>query len=183
MQEDGPANGIPASLLAPRIVEVRGRRVLLGSDLASLYGVTPKRLNEQVRRNPGRFPEEFCIRMTHGEVRELAANCGQFRNLLHSSKLPLAFTEYGALMAATVLRSPRAEEMSVLIVRAFVQIRAIVSRGRHPDGRVSDLERTVAEHGASLRGIGEAIGELLERPEEADRPRIGFRPRGGAADG
>jgi hypothetical protein len=183
MEDDPGLPELRSPLLASRILEIRGRRVLLAADLAELYGVPRKRLHEQVRRNPGRFPEEFCFRLTRAEIQGVAAKCGPSRNLLRGKGLPLAFTEYGALMAATVLRSARAEEMSVLVVRAFVRIHAILAGGREVAARVEDLEKLVAEHDAALRGIDAALGDLMEDPPEEDRPRIGFRPGAGADAG
>jgi phage regulator Rha-like protein len=111
--------------IAGRIFVVRGRRVMLDSDLAQLYCVTTKRLNEQVRRNQDRFPGDFLISLTDQEVTRSRSqfatlNVGRGHNVKHP---PLAFTEHGAIMAATVLNSPRAVQMTVFVVRAFVKMR------------------------------------------------------------
>jgi hypothetical protein len=110
------------SVVASRILVVRGQRVILDMDLAALYGVTVRRLNEQIRRNRGRFPDGFMIELTNQEVANLKS---QFATSSWGGKrkLPLAFTEHGAIMAATVLNSPRAVQMTIYVVRAFVKVR------------------------------------------------------------
>ena len=116
--------------IASRIVVLRGQRVMLDADLAALYGVTTKRLNEQVRRNLERFPSDFMFQLTNQEVAILKS---QFATSSWGGKRkrPLAFTEHGALMAAMVLNSPRATEVSVYVVRAFVELRDTSSRIRN----------------------------------------------------
>jgi hypothetical protein len=125
--EKDPA-GAPVLDLSQRIRILRGQRVLLDSDLAMLYGVTTKRLNEQVRRNDDRFPADFLLELSN---QELASLRSQFATLKtgrggHRKYPPLAFTEHGAVMAATILNSPQAAAISVYIVRAFVRLRAVV---------------------------------------------------------
>ena len=120
-----PLAAISPEALAGRIVVIRGQRVLLDSDLAALYEVETKRFNEQIKRNPTRFPSDFMFRLTEDEFESL-------RSQIATSKrggrryLPMAFTEHGAIMAASVLNSDRAVEMSVYVVRAFVQLRAVL---------------------------------------------------------
>ena len=125
------------------ILTIRGQRVIVDADLARLYGVQTKRLNEQVRRNQRRFPEDFMFSLTLEEKEELVANCDQFKNLKHSSSLPLAFTEHGAVMAANVLNSSIAIEMSILVVRAFILSREIFSKHQELKRRLDSLERRV----------------------------------------
>ncbi len=109
--------------VANRILQLRGQRVMLDADLAELYGVTTKRLNEQVKRNADRFPGDFMFQLNAAEKAEVVANCDHLDQLKFSSSLPYAFTEHGALMLGNVLKSSRAIEVSLLVVRAFVQIR------------------------------------------------------------
>jgi hypothetical protein len=125
---------------------IRGQRVLLDSDLAALYGVKTLRLNEQVRRNAGRFPEDFILRLTN---QELASLRSQFAILKkgrgqHRKYPPLAFTEHGAVMAATILNTPRAATMSVYIVRAFVRLRALLLNNAQLARKLDELEKSVA---------------------------------------
>lgn len=139
--------------IAKRIRIVRGQRVLLDSDLALLYGVSTKRLNEQVRRNIERFPVDFVFTMTD---QELAVLRSQFATLKpgsgrHRKYAPMVFTEHGAIMAATILNSPTAVEMSVLVVRAFVKLRQMLASSAALTHRLEALERSVAALDANTR--------------------------------
>lgn len=132
--------------IAKKIRIVRGQRVLFDSDLAQLYGVSTKRLNQQVRRNIDRFPADFIFTLTDQESAVLRS---QFATLKagsgsHRKYAPLVFTEHGAIMAATVLNSPTAVEMSVLVVRAFVKLRQMLASGAALTQRLETLERAVA---------------------------------------
>jgi len=143
----------PVSEAPPRILEIRGQRVLLDSDLAALYGVTTKRLNEQVRRNADRFPADFILELTNQEVAasrsQIATlNKGRGHNLKYR---PLAFTEHGAIMAATILNSPRAAQMSVYVVRAFVKLRQALVSNAAITRRLEILERSVAALDTDMR--------------------------------
>lgn len=159
------------------ILHLRGRRVMLDADLAWLYGVATKRLNEQVRRNRARFPSDFLFRLTREEKAEVVASCDHLRRLKFSPTLPQAFTEHGAVMLANVLRSRRAVRVSLQVVRAFVRLRHLASASEELARRLGELERRVLRHDSRLRFIFEAIRELMGPPgEEGGRGRIGFRP-------
>ena len=109
--------------IARQILVIRGQKVMIDADLAALYDVPTKRLNEQVKRNPGRFPGDFVFALTRAERDEVVANCDHLQRLKFSPTMPFAFTEHGALMAASVLNTPRAVEESLYVVRAFVELR------------------------------------------------------------
>jgi len=130
----------------PRILEVRGQRVLLDSDLAGLYGVTTKRLNEQVRRNAAKFPPDFILALSNQELAILRSQIAtlRFGHGQHRKYPTLAFTEHGAIMAATILNSPRAVQMSVYVVRAFVKLRQALASNAAMARRLETLERSVA---------------------------------------
>jgi len=158
---------------------LRGQRVLLDAELAVLYGVTTKRFNEQVRRNRERFPEDFMFQLIPEELTSLRS---QFATLKegrgqHRKYLPYAFTEHGAIMAATILNSPRAVEMSVYVVRAFVQLRELLSSNRELARRFAQLEtrldKKLTEHDRAIGAILSAIRELMNPPPPKRRP-IGF---------
>ena len=157
------------------IVVVRGQRVLLDAELAALYGVPTKALNQAVKRNSARFPPDFLLRLTTAEVGSL--NRSQFvtssqkhRNLRQT---PLAFTEHGALMAATVLNSARAVEMSVFIVRAFVQLRRLLESNSALTCQLDELEKKYRDHDDAIAAILSAIRNLM--PElSGTRRGIGF---------
>ncbi len=139
--------------VSQKIRMVRGQRVLLDSDLAALYGVKTLRLNEQVRRNAERFPEDFILRLTNQELGSLRS---QFAILKtgrgqHRKYPPLAFTEHGAVMAATILNSPRAAAMSVYIVRAFIRLRSMLESNAQLARKLDVLEKSLAVLDADTR--------------------------------
>ena len=164
--------------IVQRIIIVRGQRVLLDSDLAALYGVRTERLNQQVRRNRERFPEDFVFIL---EINELRDNCLQFasssRKYRGPKRPPLVFTEHGAIMAATVLNSPRAVEMSVYVVRAFVKLREVLTSNTELASKLEALERSVATLDVRTRRqfeeVYKAIKALMVPPTNKSRP-IGF---------
>jgi hypothetical protein len=168
---------VPLERIERSIYLIRGRRVMLDSDLAEIYGVSTARLNEQVRRNPERFPTDFAFPLTHQEFRILISQTAISR--LHGGrrKLPRVFTEHGAIMAATVLNAPRAVETSVFVVRAFVRMRKILNANKQFAGKLAELERRLATHDTAIREIVEAIRELTTLPEDPkpETPKIGFR--------
>ena len=123
-----------------RIVTIRAMRVIIDSDLAALYGVTTKRLNEQVKRNAVRFPDDFMFRLTTSETAEVVANCDHLGNLRFSHVPPRAFTEYGAIQAANVLGSTQAVTMGIFVVRAFVRMRQLAVVNDDLAKRISELE-------------------------------------------
>jgi hypothetical protein len=159
------------------ILTVRGVKVLLDLDLAEIYGVPTKRLNEQVKRNGDRFPEDFVFQLNAKEKEEVVANCDHLVRLKFSHQLPYAFTEHGAIMAATVLNSPEAVAMSVFIVRAFMQMRGQLAANAAILKRLAEIDKTLLEHNAGLRTIWTKLQPLLAPPPEPPRKRIkGFNP-------
>jgi hypothetical protein len=149
------------------ILVFRGHKVLLDTELADLYGVPTKRLNEQVKRNVARFPEDFLFRLTSAEVE--AVNRSQFATGSHKHRdprfPPFAFTEHGAIMAATVLSSPRAIEMGIYVVRAFVRLRELLASNRELAQRFAQLEsrldKKLIEHDEAIAAILSAIRQLM----------------------
>ena len=165
----------PQTPAESRIHLIRGRRVMIDADLAEIYGVRTKRLNEQVRRNPGRFPADFMFRLTPNEKAEVVAKCDHLRGLRFSPTLPFAFTEHGAVMLAAVLNSPRAVRASVAIARAFVRLRRLAFGRRELSARLRELERRVGTHDGEIRELFDALGAMIEEPKDAAK-RIGFQP-------
>jgi hypothetical protein len=174
---------LPPETIAQRIVRLRDQKVMLDADLAALYGVETRRLNEQVRRNRDRFPADFIFELTADEFANLKS-----QNATSSwggrRTLPLAFTEHGAIMAATVLSSPRAVEMSVFIVRAFVRLREMANAHDDLAKRLGELEDKTEgidlRHDAfarntraQLKQVVDALRQLTTQPEPPKRP-IGF---------
>lgn len=158
------------------IIAVRDQRVILASDLATIYGVETRVLNQAVKRNIERFPEDFMFRLTRREAEAIAASRSQLVILKrgHNIKyLPYAFTEHGAIMAANVLNSPRAVQMSVFVVRAFVRLRQMVVTHKEIMVKLGELEQSVAMHDAHIRSLFEAVRQLMTPPEPKKR-KIGF---------
>ncbi len=158
----------------PLILKIRGQRVIVDSDLAKLYGVSTMRLNEQVKRNSVRFPQDFMFRLTPEEKSEVIANCDNLKKLKYSPVLPNAFTEHGAIMAANVLNSPRAVEMSVFVIRAFVKMRERLRMTHIMEKRLAEIEKKLLLHDSSLRDLYDRIRPLLLPPPEKPKKRIGF---------
>ena len=160
---------------ASRILLIRGQRIMLDVDLARLYGVSTKRLNEQVKRNRDRFPADFMFQLTSKEKTRVVATCDHLQRLKFSATSPHAFTEHGALMLASVLNTLRAVEVSMFVVRAFVKLRENLSTHRTLALKLMELERKIQNHDEHIRSLFDAIRELM-RPPEPPRRRIGFQP-------
>jgi len=157
-----------------KIVVLRNQKVILDSDLAELYGVPVKRLNEQIRRNSKRFPSDFLFTLTRAEHQTLRSqNATSKQGRGGRRYLPQAFTEHGAVMAATVLNSKRAIEMSIFVVRAFVQMRQAVLINQHVVTKLAELEQRLDDHDTSIEDLVEAIRELIALLPANSR-RIGF---------
>ena len=183
-----PVNVKPAATLAPRIEGriqvIRSLRVMVDADLAELYGVPTKALNQAVKRNAGRFPPDFMFQLDAAEKAEVVTNCDHLSKLKFSRALPFAFTEYGAVALANILASAQAVEMGIYVVRAFVQLREALSTNADVAKRLADLEmkteRLELSHDSfsrntrlQLRQLLDAVRELTAPPNPPKRP-IGF---------
>lgn len=164
---------IPVEVIEKNILLIRGEKVILDTDLAELYGVTTKRLNEQVKRNRNRFPSDFMFKLNSREKAEVVANCDHLHKLKFSPVLPYAFTEHGTIMLASVLNSQRAIEVSIYVVRAFVKLRELLATHRDFAQRLTELERKHGSHDTQIRSLFEAIRELME-PSKPKHREIGF---------
>lgn len=160
--------------IAQSILLLRSQKVLLDSDLAALYGVTTKRLNEQVRRNRTRFPADFMFQLTNQELAGVPILRSQNATLrgahgTHRKYRPYVFTEHGAIMAAMVLKSPRAVEMSVYVVRAFVKLRETLASNAELSRRLDELEARLTQkletHDQAIAGILEMLRRLMNPPQ------------------
>jgi len=165
----------PVEQISRSILILRGQRVILDRELAAIYGATTKRLNEQVKRNRDRFPEDFMFQLTAEESSSLRS---QFATLKlgrgqHRKYLPYVFTEHGAIMAATILNSRRAVEVSVYIVRAFVQLRELLASKTALARKLNELEGKLKNHDEAITAILSAIRELMN-PPPPKRRGIGF---------
>jgi ORF6N domain len=159
-----------------RILTIRGQRVMLDTDLAELYGVATKALNQQVMRNIRRFPADFMFRLTRDEKDLVITDNSRLSRLKFSPHLPYAFMEHGALMLASVLNSSTAIGTSIEVVRAFVRLRELLSAHRELGRRLDLLER---KYDGQFKVVFEAIRELMQPVREPRRRRIGFRGASG----
>jgi ribosomal protein L23 len=165
---------VPDEMVMTKILLIRGRKVMIDKDLAELYGVTTKRLNEQVKRNTKRFPIDFMFQLSEEEKEEVVAKCDHLKMLKYSPQLPHVFTEHGAVMLASVLNSERAIEVNVQIVRTFTRMRELIMTNQEILLKLEQLERKVDGHDENIQVIFAYLKKLLNPPAEP-RPRIGFR--------
>ena len=170
---------IPAEGVDSKIHLIRGQRVMLDSDLAAIYGVPTMRLNEQFKRNRQRFPVDFAFQLTPDEFAALISQIAiSKKGRGGRRKLPWVFTEHGAIMLAAILNSERAVEMSVFVVRAFVQMREVLLGNKQLAVKLAELERRVGGHDEVIADLITAIRKLLEAPaEEGTKREIGFHLR------
>jgi hypothetical protein len=166
----------PAKPLESLILTIRGCKVLIDSDLAAIYGVETRTLNQAVKRNAERFPRDFVFRLNAAEKSEVITNCDHLAPLRFAKSLPLAFTEHGAIMAATVLSSRQAVSMSVYVVRAFIRIREQLVANAAILKRLAEIDKTLLQHDAALRDIYRKLLPLLQPPPDPPKRRIGFIP-------
>jgi ORF6N domain len=165
---------VPVEAIESRILLIRGHRVMLDSDLARLYRVTTKRLNEQVKRNRQRFPTDFMFRLTNQEARALRSQFATSNNGRGGRRYrPYVFTEHGAVMLASVLSSPVAVQASIQVVRAFVKLRAFLATQHQLALKLLELEKRIGEHDDEIAALFEAIRQLMQPPDKPGR-RIGF---------
>ena len=155
-------------------------KVMLDADLAELYGVPTGRLNEQVKRNIDRFPPEFMFLLTKQEAESLRSQTAILKRGRgqHRKYLPYVFTEHGAIMAASVLDSERAVQVSIYVVRAFVQLREMLSSNKALARKLNELERKLTTHDHAITELIEAIRQLMTTPEPKKKRPIGFAPWG-----
>jgi phage regulator Rha-like protein len=161
---------VPVERIERAILSIRGEKVMLDSDLAELYGVTTKMLNQAVKRNASRFPKDFMFQLTETEKSEVVTNCDHLARLKFSPYLPYAFTEHGALMLANVLNSERAAQTSVQVVRAFVRLRQMLASNAELARKLDAMEK---KYDAQFKVVFDAVRQLMS-PPEPKRREIGF---------
>ena len=165
-----PAILVPIERIERSILLIRGEKVMLDADLAEIYGVETKVLNQAVKRNTIRFPEDFMFQLTEAEKTEVVTNCDHLAKIRFSPHLPYAFTEHGALMLANVLNSERAALTSVQVVRAFLRLRQMLASNVELSRKLSALEK---KYDAQFKIVFDAIRQLMT-PPEPKRREIGF---------
>lgn len=158
------------------IKDIRGRKVIVDSDLARLYGVKTKRLNEQVKRNISRFPSDFMFSLNKHEKDELVASCDQLNKLKHSSTMPNVFTEHGVVMTASILNTKRAIKVSIYVVRAFVRFRKAISNYDFNPNDFHELKSQIDLHEEAIRAIIKVVKGMMDKKHTHNR-KIGFMTR------
>ena len=173
---------VTVEAIQKRIFLLRGQKVMLDVDLAQLYGVTSGRLNEAVKRNRDRFPIDFMFQLTKPEFENLkshiAISSSGWGGRRHP---PFAFTEQGVAMLSSVLKSRRAVQVNITIMRTFVQLRELAATHKELATKLTELERKVAGHDGHIRSLFEAIRQLMNEPTSPDR-RIGFKVKSPGTD-
>jgi hypothetical protein len=159
----------------PLIVPIRGHAAILDRDLARLYAVNTRAFNQAIKRNLGRFPPDFMFELSAAEQVTLAASYRHLRSLKFSRVPAKAFTEHGAIMAASVLNSPRAVEASVFVVRAFVKLRSLLLNHKELGRKFQELESRLSNHDVAIQQLMQAIRKLMDEPPAPPKPKIGFR--------
>lgn len=171
------SDALSVELINSKIITLRGRKVMLDRDLAVLYMVNTKRLNEQVKRNIRRFPPDFMLQLTRLEKTELVAICDRFNTLKHSSVMPYAFTEHGIAMLSSVLNSERAILVNIQIMRVFTQLRRMLITNHDIRRKIAEIEK---KYDHQFKIVFDAIRQLLA-PSEKPKRRIGFHPGNSSA--
>ena len=177
------SKAIAIEIIATSILELRGKKIMLDRDLAKLYGVQAKVLNQAVKRNIKRFPDDFMFRLSWEEVESLRSRFVTLNNAKpkasrrgkHIKYLPYAFTEHGVAMLSSVLNSERAIQVNILIMRAFTKLKEIFLTHKDLAAKIAVLEKKYAEHDQTIKEIFEAIKQLLEPPPVKEKKVIGFR--------
>ena len=159
-------NLVSVEVIIGKIFEIRGKKVMLDSDLAKLYGVTTKVLNQAVKRNRERFPEDFMFRLTNAEKEKVVTICDHLKALRFSYQLPYVFTQEGVAMLSSVLNSKRAVQVNIQIMRTFVKLRQILSGHKELAFKLAELERKIERHDSEIGDIFEAIRQLMRTPDE-----------------
>jgi len=179
---------MPHEVIESKIYLIRGCKVMLDKELAKLYGVPTKRLNEQVRRNMRRFPHDFMFQLTRAEVESLRSQFATLNEPIdkkgvmdskrgkHQKYPPYVFTEQGVAMLSSILNSERAVQVNIIIMRTFVKLREILLTHKELAQKLTELENKIEKHDGEIQAIFEAIRQLMAPPPEKPKPRIGFRP-------
>jgi phage regulator Rha-like protein len=175
-EEKNKESLVPNELIASRILLIRGQKVMIDADIAQLYGVDTKRLNEQVKRNKSRFPENFMFELTNAEKTDVVANCDHLENLKFSPVLPKVFTEHGIMMVANVLTSERAIQVSIQIIEVFIKMREMLTDNLSLKLDVEEIKKKLSNHSKNIELVFNYLDELIDKKEnEKPRKQIGYK--------
>ena len=167
---------ITEEFIMSKILLIRDQKVMIDSDLATLYSVTTKQLNQQVKRNIKRFPSNFMFQLTEIEKEQVVANCDHLNKLKFSSTLPYVFTEHGTMMLGNVLSSDRAIEFSIKIVEAFIKMREFLTNDLSVKLEIEEIKKKLINHDKNIELVFSYLDELIEKKENAiERTKIGYK--------
>ena len=167
---------ITDEFIMSKILFIRNEKVMIDSDLAGLYGVTTKRLNEQVKRNIKRFPNNFMFQLTENEKEQLVANCDHLNKLKFSSSLPYVFTEHGTMMLGNVLSSDKAIEFSIKIVEVFIKMRQLLTDNLNLKLEVETIKKKLINQDKNIELVFSYLDELIDKQEnKTERKKIGYK--------
>lgn len=168
---------VPDEIIMSKIILIRGRKIMISNDLAELYGVTTKRLNEQVKRNIKRFPNHFMFRLTKEEKEKVVAICDHLQNLKYSPYLPYVFTEHGTVMLANVLNSDRAIQVSIRIVEIFIKMREHILTRKDLLLKMEQLEKRVGKQDQKIALVFKYLNKFID-VQEKPMKQIGYKRKG-----
>ena len=168
---------IPIEKIAEKIYLIRGQKVMLDRDLAELYNVSTKALNQAVKRNLNRFPSDFMFKLTATEKDEVVTICDHLKTLKYSPQLPYVFTEQGVAMLSSVLKSKRAVQINIMIMRAFVKIRELLATHKQVAAKIEQIDKKLLDHDKQLLSIYKVLKQLIDKPKQKiKKNKIGFKP-------
>ncbi len=180
MTQENSQITISEEIIISKIYHVRGKQVMLSRDLAELYQVETKVLNQQVKRNIGKFPESYMFQLTQDEYDRLRSQNVTLKRGQHLKYLPYAFTEHGVLMLASVLKSERAEKVNLLIIDTFIKIRELIYLHKDVVRELEGVKEKLTEHDSQILIILEHLKHMekarKDKLDQKNRPRIGFKP-------
>ena len=167
---------ITEEFIMSKILLIRNQKVMVDSDLATLYSVTTKQLNQQVKRNIKRFPSNFMFQLTEIEKEQVVANCDRLNKLKFSSTLPYVFTEHGTMMLGNVLSSDRAIEFSIKIVEAFIKMREFLTNNLSVKLEIEEIKKKLINHDKNIELVFSYLDEMMEKQEnKVERNKIGYK--------
>lgn len=173
--KEGLESIIPDEVIMGKIILIRGQKVMISNDLAELYGVTTKRLNEQVKRNTKRFPQHFMFQLNEPEKAKVVANCDHLQNIKYSPYLPYVFTEHGTVMLANILNSERAIQVSIRIVEIYIKMRENILTNKDLLLKMEQLEKRVGHQDEKIVIVFNYLKKFID-VQEKPRKRVGFKP-------
>ncbi len=167
---------IPDEVIMSKIILIRNQKVMIDRDLAELFGITTKQLNQQVKRNINRFPENFMFQLTHDEKEKVVTICDHLKKLKFSATLPYAFTEHGTIMLANVINSEKAVKVSIKIIEIFVSLRQFLNDNLTVKLEIEEIKKKLINHDKNIELVFCYLDELIDKQEKPiERIKIGYK--------